>query len=544
VTGARTADGTGLTGYLAAAIREHPDRIAVRDRTRAVTYRELDGMTRAMRAVLHEAGVAPGDRVVVWLNKSVEAVAGIHGALRAGCAYVPVDPTAPVRRAAHVIARTAPACVMTTPDRAQEVVRELGDGHAGGPLLILVGDAPGGVPPELRTVAWHEVLTRADAADGWPKAGQGDLAYILYTSGSTGTPKGVMLSHRNACVFVDWVVAEFGLGPDDVLASHAPLHFDLSILDVFAAAAAGGCVTLVPESLQGMGAALVRFAVRQRVSVWYSVPTALRRMADAAADAADDDADDGLLATSRLRVVAFAGEVYHTSGLRTLRRLLPDAAVLYNLYGPTETNVCTYHRVSAADLAPDAPETPPIGRPCPYATTMVDGDGEEAELCVGGDSVMTGYWNDPAGTEQRFTPPDESGRRFYRTGDLVRQDEAGRLRYVARRDGMVKINGYRVELGEVEAVINRHPDVAEAACVARDRGTAGTTITAFVVLRAGAGAGAGPGVPELRGHCAGYLPRYMVPEEIVTVTALAQTSTGKVDRRTLTALAAELPDGS
>lgn len=534
MTEARTV--VGLTGYLAAAIREHPDRVAVSDRTRSMTYRELDGMTRAMRAVLHEAGVSPGDRVVVWLNKSVEAVAGIHGALRAGCAYVPVDPTAPARRAADVIARTAPACVMTTPDRAREVVRELAGLPAGGPLLILVGEAPGGIPPELRTVAWQEVLTRsarADLADGWPEEGPDDLAYILYTSGSTGTPKGVMLTHRNARVFVDWVVAEFGLGPDDVLASHAPLHFDLSILDVFAAAAAGGSVVLVPESLQGMGAALVRFAVQQEVSVWYSVPTALRRMAEV---------DDGRLATSRLRVVAFAGEVFPTSGIRALRRLLPESAVLYNMYGPTETNVCTYHRVTPADLAPDAPETPPIGRPCPYATTMIHGDPHDgsAELCVGGDSVMAGYWNDPSGTEQRFTPPDESGRRFYRTGDLVRRDEAGRLRYVARRDGMVKINGYRVELGEVEAILSRHPDVSEAACVVRDQGTAGATITAFVVPRAGTD----PGAPELRRHCGDYLPRYMVPKEFVPVTALAQTSTGKIDRRTLTALAAELPDGS
>jgi acyl-coenzyme A synthetase/AMP-(fatty) acid ligase len=303
------------------------------------------------------------------------------------------------------------------------------------------------------------------------------------------------------------------------------------VLDVFAAAAAGGCVTLVPESLQGIGTALVRFAVQERVSVWYSVPTALRRMAEV---------DDGRLATSGLRIVAFAGEVYHTAGLRALRQLLPETAVLYNLYGPTETNVCTYHRVTAADLAPDAPAAPPIGRPCPYATVMIDGGSgaEPGELCVGGGSVMTGYWNDPEGTDQRFA--DEGGRRFYRTGDLVRQDEAGRLRFVGRRDGMVKINGYRVELGEVEAIITRHPDVAEAACVVRDHGPAGASITAFVVLRAGAD----PEVSELRGHCGGYLPRYMVPSVIVPVSALAQTSTGKIDRRTLTAMAAGLPDGS
>jgi len=542
VTGrALPAGGTGLTGYLASAVRDHPDRIAVSDRTRAVSYRELDGMTGAIAALLHEAGVSPGDRVVIWLNKSIEAIVGIYGALRAGCAYVPIDPTAPSKRAAHVIEETAPACLITTPDRAQEAIHELDRKVRGSVLLILVGAASIGLPPGMRTVTWEEALTRGAGVTGrWPQVRPDDLAYILYTSGSTGSPKGVMLTHRNACVFVDWAAAEFGLGPDDVLASHAPLHFDLSIFDVFAAAASGGCVTLVPESLQGMGAALIRFAVHQRVSVWYSVPSALRRMAEA---------DRGLLATSRLRLVAFAGEVYHTSQLRALRQLLPRAAVLYNLYGPTETNVCTYHRVTAMDLAPGADEAPPIGRPCPYATVTIESVGDRAvagtaqeagELCVGGASVMVGYWENRVGTDQRPIQPDESGRRVYRTGDLVRQDAAGRLHFVGRRDGMVKINGYRVELGEVEAIINRHPDVADAACVVRDHGTVGSTITAFVVLRAGAD----PGVLTLRRHCSGYLPRYMVPREIVPVTALAQTSTGKTDRRSLTALAAELPDGS
>ncbi len=347
-----------------------------------------------------------------------------------------------------------------------------------------------------------------------------------------------MLTHRNARVFVDWAAAEFGLRADDVLASHAPLHFDLSIFDVFAAAATGGRVALVPESLQGIGAALNRFTVEQGVSVWYSVPGALRRMAEA---------DRGQLAASRLRVVAFAGEVYHTAQLRNLRRLLPEAAVLYNLYGPTETNVCTYHRLSAADLAAGAPEAPPIGQPCPYATVLIeDGDsaaadaaGDAAELLVSGGSVMAGYWNDPAGTARRLCSPDESGQRYYRTGDLVRRDESGRLRFVARRDGMVKVNGYRIELGEIEAIINRHPDVSEAACVVRKHPTEGTSITAFVVLRAGAD----PGVPALLRHCGEYLPRYMVPRDMVTVPTLAQTSTGKLDRRSLSAQAAELSNG-
>ncbi len=501
---------------------------------RTVTYQQLDEMSNALAVVLSRNQVAKGARMAVWLNKSAEAVAGIHGALRAGAAYVPVDPTAPPRRAAQVIADCRPACLLTTPDRAEALSRE-NCGRIRTELVVLVGQPGNEAPAGPAVLTWDEVMShRHESPRPRARTARDDLAYILYTSGSTGLPKGVMLTHGNARAFVDWAVDEFRLRCDDVLASHAPFHFDLSVFDIFGAAAACACVSLIPESLAGLGYGLIRFATREGVSIWYSVPGALRRMV-----AADKE---GLLADSRLRVIAFAGEVYHLAHLRALRAAIPRRAALYNLYGPTETNVCTYHRVLDSDITDSLLPTPPIGLPCPYATAVItDGDavvqGKDGEilgeLCIGGDSVMAGYWGDAVRTEQKMVRAIGTERNYYRTGDIVRRDAAGRYFFIGRSDDMVKIRGYRVELGEVETVLSRHPEVAEAGCVAGQDDDGEARLIAFVALTPASAADES----SLQRYCREFLPLYMVPDEIVLVQELMRTSTGKIDRRAMSLMA-------
>lgn len=510
-----------LTALLHAAADRDPTRDAVRERGRVISYGDLVAMTDAISAALSARGAVRGQRIGIWLNKSVEAVVAIHAVLRCGGVYVPIDPTAPPLRAAAQIADCGVSWLFTTPDRFESLQQRAPDVLE--PIeLITVG-----------TSAWTDALATAAPATV-ATVDADDPAYILYTSGSTGAAKGVTLTHRNARAFVDWAAAELRLSDTDVLASHAPLHFDLSILDIFGAAAAGACVCLVPESWHGNGATLVRFILAERVSVWYSVPTALRRIADAATS--------GPLTRSRLRVVAFAGEVYPTHHIRRLRRALPADAVLYNLYGPTETNVCTYHRIDDDDLAETAELTPPIGRVCPYATAVLTDErgvvlpehGERTgELCVGGASVMVGYWNDPAKSAERFLT--HAGRSFYRTGDIVRRDDDGRLRFVGRRDSQVKIKGYRVELTEIEAVLGGRPEVDECACVLTRDASGSAHIVAYATLRAGATADE----RVLRRHCGDFLPGYMVPERIEITATLGHTSTGKLDRTELARRAAE-----
>jgi L-proline---[L-prolyl-carrier protein] ligase len=521
-----------LHGYLVRAIRDAPGAPAVRDRRREVSYRQLGDMVTALAGTMRRHSVRPGARVGIWLNKSLEAIVGIHAAVRSGIGYVPVDPVAPAIRAAHIIADCDVSCLLTTAERAEA----LACANAELPGLLIIAGDPGSMSARGSAVlAWDQAAAPGRDLPAIAEAPEPDcLAYILYTSGSTGVPKGVTLTHRNARAFVDWAVSELELAGDDVFASHAPLHFDLSILDVFGAAAARACLVLVPDALAGLGAGLVRFAAEQGVTVWYSVPVALRRMASAA-NAAE-------LGGSRLRVVAFAGETYPVSQLRILRDVLPRRTELYNLYGPTETNVCTYHRVREEDLGSAATAVPPIGRPCPYAVTALIGDdgaplaetGEAiGELCVAGASLMVGYWSAEAATEARMIAlPGRSGL-YYRTGDIVRRDPAGRYYFIGRRDSMVKVRGCRVEPGEVEAALAAYPGVADSACVTVPDPGAGSRLVAFVTVRAGHIADEA----ALRRHCRTVLPRYMIPERLEVVPALPRTSTGKTDRRMLALLA-------
>jgi amino acid adenylation domain-containing protein len=359
---------------------------------------------------------------------------------------------------------------------------------------------------------------------------ESDLAYILYTSGSTGVPKGVMLTHRNALTFIDWCAKTFGIGADDRLSNHAPLHFDLSVFDVYNAIGAGASVHVVDEEMAVFPVSVARFMATEALTVWYSVPSALVQLLQR-----------GNLARRplpSLRLVLYAGEPFPVKHLRALTEALPDVAI-YNLYGPTETNVCTYYRVPTP--LPAGIDQVPIGRACDNTEAIArhgDGQpiamGEEGELYVRGPSVTPGYWADPAKTASVVVPNRERpelGDRTYRTGDVVRWDSDGNFLFVGRRDHMIKSRGYRIELGEIEAALYAHPATVEAAAVPVPDEEIGNRIFAVVTVKAGADVT----TEELTRHCAARIPHYMIPERIDLRTHLPKTSTGKVDRRQLAA---------
>ncbi|MFC5185558.1 amino acid adenylation domain-containing protein [Actinomadura harenae] len=511
---------SGLDDHLRHWARTRPDAPAVEYQGRTLTYGELDARSSALAATLIGNGVAPGDRVGLWARKSIESVIAIHGVLKTGAAYVPIDPSAPFKRAGHIIEHCDVACVIAQDDRVGWL-RE----HFSCPIVSV-----GPQPLDESVIGWDQALA-ATGDPGLPDVDLQSPAYILHTSGSKGTPKGVVLSHGNAVAFVEWAVGEFGLGPSDRVSSHAPFHFDLSVLDLFATCAAGGCVVLVPESQVGLGGALNKFVTDQRITVWYSVPGALTRMLAAK--------NGDLLAGSSLRVVLFAGEPFPLTHLRRLHALVPGAA-FYNLYGPTETNVCLFHRVRASDVEPHLTRPVPIGRPCPYARAfVVDRDGRPldpepgrtGELCVAGDSVMLGYWQDDALTASKTLLIPRDGAEpleAYRTGDLVRIDDDLNHVFLGREDDMVKIRGHRVEIGEVEAVLSAAENVREVACVVVGDGPDDRVIEAYLVPEEDP-----LDVPRVRRHCLAELPRYMVPERFHVVAGLPTTGTGKIDRRGL-----------
>ncbi len=369
VVGVASASGAGRSGDLGVsfllhqllddAARERPEHPAVRCEGDELTYAELAGAANGLARTLLDAGIRPADRVGIHLPKRVETLVAVYGVLKAGAAYVPLDPKAPAPRVAMVAQDCAISALVTTPGRATALL-SLMDGPP--PRLVVLAD-DGSEAGRLPSAVIDFDSASRPASDPEVPVIDADVAYILYTSGSTGVPKGVTLTHRNALTFVDWSAARIGVEPGDRLSNHAPLHFDLSVFDLFLAALGRATVVLVPEEIAFLGTELARFVRSERITIWYSVPTALTLLARTGREPG---------AFPDLRTVVFAGEVYPTRDLRTLRHVVPDAA-LWNLYGPTETNVCTYHRV---DEIPEDDRTIPIGRACENTEVFaVDGCG-------------------------------------------------------------------------------------------------------------------------------------------------------------------------
>ncbi len=504
------------------------DRVAVVDGDRSLTYRQLNEQANRLAHLLIELGVERGDRVGLFLEKSLEAVVALYGALKAGAAYVSIDVHAPVSRASYIVANCGIGVVISSSALA-DTWKELAEGTETLRHVVVQEEADKLHPaPERLAIHFADELKDRSTLD--PQVGviELDLAYIIYTSGSTGAPKGVKLTHLNALTFVNWGVEEFAVAAADRLSSHAPFHFDLSIFDLYAAAKVGATVYLVPPKISIFPIQVVRFIEEHEITVWYSVPSILSMMVQR-----------GKLSSASapsLRVLLFAGEVFPTKYLRRLMELVPHP-VYANLYGPTETNVCTFYRVS--EPPPLEAGAIPIGKAIANVDTFVvteSGDraspGEIGELFVRGSSVMRGYWGDPERTAARLIPDpfaSEVVDPVYRTGDLVREDANGDYLFLGRRDNQIKSRGYRIELGEIETAIYQHPEVAECAVVAVPDDLVTNRLVAYLAVRGTVTD------KDLVRFCKELIPPYMVPEAFHLLEGLPKTSTGKIDRQSLLA---------
>lgn len=518
-----------LWHYLTDSARKHPSRPAVAWRGTVLSYAELDEQSNRVASLLAASGIGPGSRVGLYMPKSHLSVVAMLGTLKAGAAYVPVDPNAPVRRVAFILDDCAVRGLITTTDKLVQLHKSSSEMTS--LETILLADSPGGfTPPNVhaRVHRWEDLGQVAVKKPAPDVAIESDPAYLLYTSGSTGSPKGVILTHRNALTFVEWGAETFGVRPDDRLSNHAPLHFDLSVFDIYVALRSGACVVIVPDQVAPFPVELARWIDAEEISIWYSVPSALTRLLL-----------HGKLerfAYRKLRTVLFAGEVFPVKYLREVIARLSNAE-FYNLYGPTETNVCTYYKVPSV-LDPEAVEIP-IGRGCANTEVFaLDDSGspisaaQTGELYVRGPSVMPGYWGLPEKSRDvlvRNRLQAAFDERIYRTGDIVRLEADGNYSFIGRKDHMVKSRGYRIELGEIEQVLYQHGQVREAVVVAVPDEEIGTRLKAVIAPHAeGALSEA-----ELQAFCAARLPRYMVPEVFLFRSDLPKTSTEKTDRQAL-----------
>ncbi|HEV2150667.1 MAG TPA: amino acid adenylation domain-containing protein, partial [Longimicrobiaceae bacterium] len=473
-------------------------------RGETLTYAGLDRAADRLARALRRRGVRPEVRVGLFAERSPGMVVALLGILRAGGAYVPLDPDYPAVRVASLLEDSACAAVLVQDHLRGRLPATEADVHSLEALLAEAGE---------------ESPAREAGVD--PR----NAAYVIYTSGSTGTPKGVVLPHAALANHMAWMQQAFPLTAADRVLQKTPFGFDASVWEFWAPLLAGAVLVLAEPGAHAEPARLARAMAEEEVTVVQFVPSLLAAVLE----------EEELRSAARVRRVFSGGEAL-SAGLAARCRDALGAEVV-NLYGPTE--VCI--DAAAAVAEPGGGAAVPLGRPVANVRACVlDGAGDPmpvgmaGELYLGGAQVARGYLGRPELTAERFVPDPfagEPGGRLYRTGDRVRWLDTGELEFLGRVDQQVKVRGFRIEPGEVEAALVAHPSVREAVVAVREGAAGGKRLVAYVVP----GKGAQPSPAELREHVAGRLPEPMVPGAFVVLDALPLLSNGKVDRRALPA---------
>lgn len=491
--------------YLESSASLYGERQAYRDQEQSFTFSQVLTAAKAVGSAIGRLD-AKNRPVAVYMEKSAAMIVAMLGAVYGGCCYCPVDVSMPEDRLATIFSVMKPAAVLTSRtcrDRAA----------AFGP------DCPVYVFEELQEKPADEALLQAIRS----RSVDSDPLYILFTSGSTGVPKGVVVSHRVVINNMEWLETEYDFGPEDVMGNQVPLYFDVSDHDVYCPLKFGCSTVIIPPEHFTFPANLVAFLNRERVTAVFWVPFALCMAANLRALEVE--------APRYLRYIFFAGEVMPMKQLNYWRRYVPDA--LYsNMYGPTETYVCTYYNLDR-EFGDD--ESLPIGRPCGNIDILVldsdnrlvlPGSGGEGELCVRGCTLASGYYNNPEMTAARFVQNPLNPyypEVIYRTGDLVSYNEHGELLYHDRMDFQIKRLGYRIELGEIEAAAGAVEEIQECACVY----DAGKQMILFLYT------GKQLEKKELARRLSVRLPKYMMPNRYIYLEEMPRNANGKIDRKRL-----------
>ncbi|WP_369166528.1 amino acid adenylation domain-containing protein [Streptomyces sp. R28] len=511
----------GVADRLCARFHATPGAVAVDTGRTKLTYAALDAASGALAARLRANGVRPGDLVGLLTEPGVDTVLGVVGILRAGAGWVPLDATHPVARLRDQVERTGVGVVVCHA-ATREAVAALD-----GITPVAADDTPEATSPEATSPEATPSETTPPQAER-PPADPDTIAYVIFTSGSTGRPKAVPITHRSMLNYLDWSLATFGSRPGDHLVQTASVCFDASVRQLLAPLLAGATIhTLTRDLLRDPDALLDRI-VNDRITVWSSVPTLWERLLTAAETRARQDGTPPDL--SALRWVHVGGEALPAAHVRRWFDLLdacggPEHRVS-NLYGPTEATInATCHIIDTRPA--DGVRRLPIGRPVAGTElAVVTEDGrpcaadEPGELLIAGTGLTPGYLGEPQLTAEAFV--ERGGRRWYRSGDRVRRTADGVLEFLGRLDDQVKVRGHRVELGEVEAALLTHPDVARAAVLLVDG-----RLVAYVEPRPGSDE---PDARDVRAFLSRVLPPYMLPGRIRPVPAMPLTGTGKIDR--------------
>jgi amino acid adenylation domain-containing protein len=475
-----------------------PDAIAVQFLDRKLTYRDLNARANQLAHHLLRLGVKPDSRVGICVNRSPEMMVGLLGIMKAGAAYVPLDPTYPRERLEFMLEDGGASVLVTE----ESLLESLSSQRA----KVICIDR------DWTSISQESVENPRTAVT------PASLSYVIFTSGSTGRPKGVQLEHRNVVNFINSVRRLFALNERDVYLGVASMSFDASVLDFYLPLSVGARLVIVDVDTSRDARALADTMSRSGVSAMHATPSTWRSLIDT-----------GWRGDATLKIFS-GGEALPWD---LAKDLLPCCSGLWNLYGPTETAVYSaIHKISATD------GTVLVGRPVDNTQIYIldrhqqpTPIGVQGEICIGGAGVARGYLNRPELTAEKFVPNpfiQAPGARMYRTGDLGRYRTDGIIQCLGRVDHQVKLRGFRIELGEIEAVLMQHPGIRQAVTDVRTSSTGEKRLVGYFVPD-----GKAPAVSELRTFLKSKLPEYMVPSVFMPLDILPVSPSGKLNRRAL-----------
>ena len=507
------------------AAEVQPSREAFRFHDQSLTYEELVHRANQLAHLLIKQGIRPMDRVGIYLPKCLESSIAIYGILKAGAAYVTIDPSAPLDRIRFIL-KDCQICHLITSSAKKKMLKALLNEATS--LRTLVGVSSEIL--EKKTVAcysWSSLLSGTETAPDVQIKEQ-DLAYIMYTSGSTGVPKGLMHTHYSGLSYARYSAHTYDVQLGDRLGNHSHLHFDISTFEYLTGPYSGATTVIIPEESMYFPLSLAELIERERLTFLYSVPLALIQLID------QEDLEQRDM--SSLRWVLFGGEPFSPKHLNRLMKLWPYTK-FSNVYGPAEVNQCTYYHVPERAL--DDEEPIPLGRIWDGAEGRIidEGDreigaGKIGELIIRSSTMMQGYWGRPDLNESSFYEESLYGgfkKLFYRTGDMVSMDSTGKLHFHGRKDRQIKIRGYRLELDEVEHVLNTLSGVKESAVFSVATSDEQTKLVAILLLESGIRLDE----EGVQGWMREKMPSYSIPESIKFQSSLPRTTSGKVDRGAL-----------
>ncbi len=528
-----------LQDWVTIQAEQRPDAVAVvfnpplpapSSQTTKMTYAELEAESNRLARMLKDWGCKKGDRVCVLMPKSPMAIVCILGIYKAGCVFVPLDPSSPAVRLSKIVESCGNRWILAAGPVTPLLAELLDEERCRAPISIGWMDRERMKEPDRQPAFSLTDLESYPTAPPEYRTNLLDPAHLLFTSGSTGVPKGVIITHSNVIHFIEWAKTYFGLDASDRVSGHSPLHFDLSTFDIFGAFSVGAQLHLVPPELNVLPHKLADFIRTAELTQWFSVPSILNYLAKFDVVTFND--------FPALRRLLWCGEVFPTPALIYWMKRLPSVTFT-NLYGPTETTIA-----SSFYTVPVCPEDEraaiPIGAACAGEELLVLNEalqpvppGEPGDLYIRGVGLSPGYWNDPEKTRAAFLPnpqsPDPSDR-IYKTGDRAKVGEDGLVYFGGRVDAQIKSRGYRIELGEIETALNAVNGLQECAVVAIPAdGFEGTAIGCVFVPFPGRDV-----TPmTLRKELSRLLPSYMLPTRWMALKSLPKNANGKVDRRRL-----------